>query len=150
MSLEQDIKQKAFSSEIEKAIVNINFTHSYFAGLLNSSLKQHNISIQQFNVLRILKGSHPKPVSVNDITDRMIDKMSNASRLVEKLRLKGLISRNTCLFDKRQVDVSITEEGQDLLKKLNELTLEVIAGHSHLSDQELVELNATLDKIRKK
>lgn len=149
MTLEEQIKQKSFSSEAEKAIVNISFTHSYLAGLLNSALKEYNVSLQQFNVLRILKGQHPKPVSVNDITDRMIDKMSNASRLVEKLRLKGFIQRDKCSFDKRQVDVSITESGISLLSQLNIVVNELISHHNHVTPEEYQQLNKLLDKIRK-
>ncbi len=148
MSIEKDIKQKSFKTEIEKAVVNINFTQSYFAGLFNASLKDHNISIQQFNVLRILKGSHPNAVSVNDITDRMVDKMSNASRLVEKLRIKGLVCRNTCKFDKRQVDVSITEQGEEVLEVLNQKTRGVLAQLNHVSDEDLAQLNDILDRLR--
>ena len=149
MSLEEQIKQKSFTSEAEKAIVNISFTQSYFAGLLNSALKQYNVSIQQFNVLRILKGQHPKPVSVNDITDRMIDKMSNASRLVEKLRLKGFVERNKCSFDKRQVDVSITNSGIAILDQLNLVIGGLISSHNHVSSEEYQQINTLLDKIRK-
>lgn len=149
MSLEKDIKQSQFESEAQKAVVNISYTQSYFANLLNAAYKQHNISVQQFNVLRILQGSHPRPVSINDITDRMIDKMSNASRLVEKLRIKGLVERTKCKFDRRQVDVSITEDGQALLLRLNQLTSDVIESHSHVSVEDLEVLNRTLDKLRK-
>ncbi|MBT8328051.1 MAG: MarR family transcriptional regulator [Bacteroidia bacterium] len=149
MSLEKQIKQKSFSSEAEKAFVNINFTQSYISGLLNAAMKKHNVSVQQFNVLRILKGQHPKPVSVNDITDRMIDKMSNASRLVEKLRLKGLIERSKCSFDKRQVDVSITPTGVALLDQLNLIINEIISNHNHVTSEEYQQLNTLLDKIRK-
>ena len=149
MSLETQIKQKSFSSDAEKAIVNIAFTNAYLAGLTNSALKEHNVSTQQFNVLRILKGQHPKPVSVNDITDRMIDKMSNASRLVEKLRIKGLVERKKCAYDKRQVDVCITESGVELLDKLNVIMDDVISSFGHVTNEEYQQLNALLDKIRK-
>ena len=148
MTLEQKIKQKSFSNEAEKAIVNISYTNSYLTHLINTALKKHNVSVQQFNVLRILKGQHPKPVSVNDITDRMIDKMSNASRLVEKLRIKELIERNKCSFDKRQVDVSLTQLGLDQLEMLNELVNEVISNHNNLSQEEFAHLNNLLDKFR--
>ena len=149
MTLENQIKQKSFSSETEKALVNISFTHSYLTGLINSSLKEYNVSVQQFNVLRILKGQHPKPVCINDIGDRMIDKMSNASRLVEKLRLKGYIERTKCSFDKRQVDVNITEEGIKLLDKLNVAIAQLIAALNHVSPEEYQTVNTILDKIRK-
>ncbi len=149
MSIEKQIKQKAFKSESEKALVNINFTQSYFSSLMNGSLKNFNVSMQQFNVLRILKGQYPKPVSVNDITDRMLDKMSNASRLVEKLRQKGYVERAKCSYDKRQVDVSITSLGIEMLDKLTEIVSEIIDDHNHLSDEEFITLNNLLDKLRK-
>lgn len=148
MRLEEQIKQGKFSSHAEKAIVNISFTHSYLSGLVNSALKIYNVSSQQYNVLRILKGQYPKPVSINDITSRMIDKMSNASRLVEKLRNKGLIERVSCSYDKRQVDVTITSEGEETLLKMNALVNEIIANHSHLTESEYKQLNLLLDKIR--
>jgi DNA-binding MarR family transcriptional regulator len=149
MGLEENIQQKEFTTEIEKATVNISFTQSYISALLNSSFKTYNISIQQFNVLRILQGQHPKPVSVNDITLRMIDKMSNASRLVEKLFNKNLVGRAKCSYDKRQVDVSITKEGQNTLNKLNKHVEEFYQSHNQLSNDELITLNELLDKLRK-
>jgi DNA-binding MarR family transcriptional regulator len=149
MKIGDQIKQNKFSSETEKAFVNISFTYNYINSRLSQVLKPHDISIQQFNVLRILKGQNPDPVSVNDITDRMIDKMSNASRLVEKLRKKGLVTRTPCSYDKRQVDVGITEKGLSLLLELNELVSEVISNHSHLDEQEFATLNTLLDAFRK-
>tara|TARA_B100001059_G_scaffold81348_1_gene79362 strand:+ start:18527 stop:18823 length:297 start_codon:yes stop_codon:yes gene_type:complete len=85
MTIEKRIKQKKFKSNAEKAIVNIAYTQSYFSSKINSVLKAHNISSLQFNVLRIIKGQHPNPVSLGDITSRMIDKMSNTSRLIRRL-----------------------------------------------------------------
>jgi DNA-binding MarR family transcriptional regulator len=149
MSLEDQIKQTSFASQTEKAFVNINFTHSYVSSRINSRFKSYNVSVQQYNVLRILKGQHPKPVSVNDITDRMIDKMSNASRLVEKLRTKELIERKPCSFDKRQVDVCLTPKGIALLDTLNSQISELILEHSHLTQGEYETLNFLLDKLRK-
>ena len=149
MGLEENIKQKGFTNQIEKAIVNVTYTHSYLSGIFNSQFKSYNISIQQFNVLRILQGQHPKPVSVNDITLRMVDKMSNASRLVEKLHNKNLVGRAKCSYDKRQVDVSITDEGQRVLRELNKNVDQVYKSHNQLSNDELVRLNQLLDKLRK-
>ena len=149
MGLEENIKQKEFTNQIEKAIVNVTYTNSYLSGILTSEFKSYNISIQQFNVLRILQGQHPKPVSVNDITLRMVDKMSNASRLVEKLHTKNLIGRAKCSYDKRQVDVTITEEGQKVLNQLNKHVDKVYENHNQLSNEELITLNELLDKLRK-
>ncbi len=148
MSLEDKIQQKKFVSETEKAVVNISYTHSYISGLINTALKEHNVSIQQFNVLRILKGQHPKPVSINEITGRMVDKMSNASRLVGKLYTKKLVQRTACSYDKRQVDITLTKEGENTLSTLNQLVDEVINAHNNLSVSEYEQLNMLLDKMR--
>lgn len=148
MSLENQIQQNMFANQAEKAIVNISYTHSYIYGLINTALKKHNVSIQQFNVLRILKGQHPKPVAVNEITKRMVDKMSNASRLVDKLDLKNLIERVPCSYDKRQVDISLTQEGRDVLIVLSQLVDDIINAHSNLTVLEYEQLNMLLDKMR--
>lgn len=148
MTLEEQIKQKKFNSQLEKALINVAFTHSLISGNLNKRFKPYNISVQQFNVMRILKGQYPEPVSINDITDRMIDKMSNASRLVEKLRIKGLIKRTTCSFDRRQVDVQLTSEGLDLLETLNVLLVETQSEYKNLTEEEYRTLNDLLDKMR--
>ena len=148
MGLEEAIKQSKFESEREKAIVNISYTQSYLSTSFNTALKEYNISLQQFNVLRILKGQHPKAVSINDITARMVDKMSNCSRLVDKLYTKELVKRETCSYDKRQLDISLTSKGSSTLEELNMLTKEVITHHDNLTDTEYQTLNELLDKLR--
>ncbi|MDB4173691.1 MarR family transcriptional regulator [Bacteroidia bacterium] len=148
MGLEEQIKQKAFASEAQKALVNINYTNGYLSSQLHSSLKEYAISVQQFNVLRIIKGQHPKPVSVNEVTTRMIDKMSNASRLVDKLFAKNLVLRKPCSYDKRQVDITLTDKGISLLDKLNKCVDEVISSHDKLTKVEFKQLNLLLDKLR--
>ena len=148
MSLEEQIKQKKFKSQKEKALINISFTHSFLMGRFNQTFKPFNISMQQFNVLRILKGQHPQAVCINDIADRMVDKMSNASRLVEKLRLKGLVERKPCESDRRQVDINLTEEG---LERLDELNMKLSGLHSEfdtLNEKEFNTLNDLLDRLR--
>ena len=148
MKLEELIKQKKFTSQKQKALINIAYSSSFVAGHMNSLFKPFNISMQQFNVMRILKGQHPDPVSINDITDRMIDKMSNASRLVEKLRLKNLVERSTCSNDRRQVDVKLTVEGLNLLEILNEKTKVSMSRFDHVTEEEFRTLNDILDKMR--
>ena len=148
MGIEDQIQQKGFANLTEKALVNISFTNSYLSGLMNTTLKSHTISLQQFNVLRILKGQHPKPTSINEITTRMVDKMSNASRLVDKLCTKGYAVRSTCEYDKRQVDININDKGQELLIRLNGLIAEVIAQHNLLTSEEFKTLNSLLDRLR--
>lgn len=149
MGINEKIKQKNFESETQKAIVNIHFTQSYFSGLTHSALKPYKISSQQFNVLRILKGMDPNAVSINEISERMIDRMSNASRLVDKLCMKGLAVRSQSESDKRQVNVGITLFGKEVLAGLNSSINRVIKTHSdRLCEEEFKKLNELLDKIR--
>ncbi|MBR9859914.1 MarR family transcriptional regulator [bacterium] len=150
MKIEEQIKQNKFSSETEKAVVNIAFTHSFLTGKMNRLFKPYNISMQQYNVMRILKGQHPKPVSINDITDRMIDKMSNASRLVEKLKTKKLVERNISEHDRRQAEVVLTKAGLNTLEELNLALSQMIEELKHVSDSDYIQLNNTLDKMRSK
>ncbi|MFT5511788.1 MAG: DNA-binding MarR family transcriptional regulator [Bacteroidia bacterium] len=149
MSLEEDIKQEKFSSEYQKLAINIAFTNSFLTNLLNSYLKPYDLSVQQYNVLRILRGQHPSPVSINAITDRMIDKMSNASRLVEKLRKKDMIHRQPCNTDKRQVDVCITTNGLENLSKIDALMGQYEHQFDHLDISEVTMANKVLDDLRK-
>ena len=120
MTIEKRIKQKKFKSNAEKAIVNIAYTQSYFSSKINS---------QQFNVLRIIKGQHPNPVSVGDITSRMIDKMSNTSRLIRRLEKKDLVQRVNNPFDGRQINVFLTLRGAQILEKSNVLVNNVVNEH---------------------
>jgi DNA-binding MarR family transcriptional regulator len=149
MSLEEDIKQEKFSSEYQKLMINIAFTNSYLANLLNKYLKPYDISMQQYNVLRILRGQHPSLVSINSITNRMIDKMSNASRLVEKLHKKNMISRQTCTADKRQVDVGIATKGLKALDEIDVLMSDFESNFNHLDIRAVQQANNVLDDLRK-
>lgn len=148
MSLEQDIKQEKFHNEFEKVAVNILFTASWLYNMNASRLKPHAITPEQYNVLRILRGSHPKAMMLADVTCRMIDKSSNATRLVEKLRQKGLLKREICENNRRQVDISITEKGLSVLKKIDaeaEIWMETL---KIITKTEAQELNRILDKLR--
>lgn len=148
MSLEEDIKQEKFQSEYQKLVVNIAFTHSFLTNMFNSYLKPYDLSMQQYNVLRILRGQHPEPVSINSITDRMIDKMSNASRLVEKLHKKEMIGRSKCAADKRQVDVTITSKGLETLTELDHLMGDYENKFNHVDQKAIAEVNNVLDELR--
>lgn len=149
MKLEEEIKQrKRFASDYERLIVNILFTASWLESKNIQRLKPYGISPQQFNVLRILRGSAPEPVALNVIAQRMIDKNSNATRLVEKLRLKGLVKREVCANNRRQVDITITNKGNDLLNKLDQSADEWLKSFEHMSKQQVTQLNDLLDKIR--
>jgi len=148
MSIEQDIKQEQFASPYHKLVINIAFTNGYLTNLLNNYLKPYGISMQQYNVLRILRGQHPNPVSINSITDRMIDKNSNASRLVEKLRIKSLIGRSQCPEDKRQVDVCITTKGLEVLSEIDKIMTDYDKHFSHLNVSDVELANSVLDDLR--
>lgn len=149
MILEKEIKQTKFVSPVQKAILNILFTSSWLNNLTTQKLKPFGISPQQYNVLRILKGSAPEKLMLADISSRMIDKMSNATRLVEKLRQKALCTRELNEQNRRQVMIGITEKGMELLLKIEE-----DMNHQHLSFTEKLTtseaelLSQLLEKIR--
>ncbi|HRJ31607.1 MAG TPA: MarR family transcriptional regulator [Cyclobacteriaceae bacterium] len=148
MPLEQDIHQEKFQSEFQKAAVNILFTGSWLYNINAAFLKEFDVTPEQFNVLRILRGSHPNPMMLADITCRMIDKNSNATRLVEKLRVKGLVKREICKNNRRQVDISITEKGMSLLTKIDKSSDAWQSALKNLTKAEAHELNRLLDKLR--
>lgn len=148
MKLEDEIKQKAFKNPYQKLMVNILYTGSWLQFMESGFLKEYKLTLPQFNVLRILRGKHPEPVTVNDIIDRMLDKSSNASRIIDKLAAKNLAERRVCKKDKRAVDVMITRNG---LKILMEIDKEIPKWEKKLrtiTSAEAVNLNNLLDKLR--
>lgn len=148
MRLEDEIQQNKFKSEHQKASINLIYSSGYLINQFNEKAKSFYITRQQYNVLRILKGQYPKSASINLIKDRMLDKMSDASRIVERLRIKGLIEREISKFDKRAVDITITEKGISLLDEMEPSIESVDRIFKEFSDQELEQFNALLDKMR--
>lgn len=148
MALEKDIKQEKFTNEFEKAAVNILFTGSWLYNINTARLKRFDITPEQYNVLRILRGSHPQTMMLAEITSRMIDKNSNATRLVEKLRQKGFVNREICENNRRQVDINITDKGLNVLKKVELASDEWLRTLKNISKTEALELNRILDKLR--
>jgi DNA-binding MarR family transcriptional regulator len=148
MKLEDEIVQKKFDSDYHKLAVNILYTSHWLTNLYSDALKPHNLTIQQFNILRILRGQHPKVVNLKLIKERMLDKMSDVSRLVERLREKGLVERKICPTDRRNIDICITNEGLNLLKELDKDIEKFNLFLSNLSMDEIQSLNDTLDKLR--
>lgn len=146
--IEDAIQQKEFKDQFNKAVVNLIFTHSYLVTAQNILFKPHDLSPEQYNVLRILRGQNGVPTTVSSIQDRMLNKMSNASRLVEKLKLKELVQREECPSDRRQVDVLITEKGLDLLSLLEIQVEEGNRSFVKLTKEEAIQLNDLLDKLR--
>jgi len=149
MSLEKDINQSKFRNEQQKGVLNIMFTYNWIVERIKAMLDKEDITPQQFNILRILRGSHPQPLSTLQIRERMLDKMSDTSRIVDRLILKNLVSKKICAGDKRLVDVTITDKGRRLLEKLDKRNEEMDEIIKELSNSELKTLNKLLDKIRK-
>ncbi len=148
MKLEEEIHQKKFRNEYHKAFVNIIYTYNWVIEQNFQVVKPFGITLQQYNVLRILRGCSPKPATIKYIKERMLDKMSDASRIVEKLRLKDLVERNICESDRRNVDIFITEKGLKLLVQLDEKINSIENNMKNISEKEAGTLNDLLDKIR--
>ncbi len=148
MELGKEIKQTKFKDEYQKAMLNVLYTGNWVNSMHTRFFKNYSLSPQQYNILRILKGQHPKPASVNLLIERMLDKMSNASRLVEKLRQKKLVKRTVSPLDRRQVDVSLTEQGFGLLQKIEKDEKILEDCFRKLSEEEVFFLNKILDKVR--
>jgi DNA-binding MarR family transcriptional regulator len=149
VKLEDEIKQSKFRNEYHKLGVNIVYTANWLTHHHGRHCKEYGITPEQFNILRILRGQYPNPATVNLLIERMLNKMSNASRLVEKLRKKGLVERRTSKDDRRACDVLITQKGLDTLKEMDSMDKEMAKLMSHLSEAEVKNTNKILDKIRK-
>ena len=142
--LAKDINSK-FPNEKVKALINIKYTAHWLDSFGNKALKPFNISIQQYNILRILRGADAS-IAVNTVKERMIEKSPNSTRLMDKLCEKELIERIRCENDRRVVFVKITYEGMELLKKIDMTGFEKIM--DKLSEKEAKTLSRLLDKIR--
>lgn len=148
MKLEEAIKQKEFKDPYNKAVVNLLFTHGHIVAKQSALFKPFGLSPEQYNVLRILRGQNGNPITVSSIQDRMLNKMSNASRLVEKLKQKGLVVREECPTDRRQVDIIITDKGLEVLGALENAIYSLNRELVQLDEQEINVLNELLDKLR--
>lgn len=148
MGLAEDIKQSKFRNNRQKAALNIFFTSNWLNEKARAFLGEYDLTNQQFNVLRILRGSRPKPLSTQQIRERMLDKMSDTSRIVDRMLRKGLVEKKICEGDKRLVDVIITESGMELLSKIDQLEGELFRGVDNLSEKEATILSDLCDKIR--
>ena len=150
MKLEQAIHQSSFTSGDQKLTLNFIYTYNNFKEDQKNFFKPFGVTPQQFNVLRILRGNYPKPYTTSQVRDRMLDKMSDASRIVERLVKKGLANRSTTKTDKRLVDVVISDKGLRLLKNIDvPLEIEMTNSFAMLSGEEKKALTLLLDKMRK-
>jgi DNA-binding MarR family transcriptional regulator len=149
MSIEKDIQQQSFRNNYQKAAVNLLFSANWLNEKIKDFLHEEGITPQQYNILRILKGSK-KPLSTLQIRERMLDKMSDTSRIVDRLLLKGLVEKKISCTDKRLVDVNIAKKGLQLIEKLDEKNAKLDGILNLLNETEVVLLNQLLDKIREK
>jgi MarR family 2-MHQ and catechol resistance regulon transcriptional repressor len=148
MGIEHDIQQVTFQSAHQKAMLNVLYTYGWMIERVKLFLADEDITHQQFNILRILRGA-PKPLSTLQIRERMLDKMSDTSRIVDRLVAKGLAKKVTCGKDKRLVDVTITDEGRKLLKRLDASGDPINDVMCNLTEQEAELVSSLLDKLRK-
>ena len=148
MKLEEEIAQRKFRNERHKLAVNILYTYGWLTALHAQIFREQGITSQQFNVLRILRGQHPHPASIKLIRNRMLDKMSDASRIVDKLHQKGLALRKTSDQDRRHTDVFITKKGLKILSALDKCDKKFDDHSKNLSLKEAGMVNQLLDKMR--
>jgi len=148
MSIEKDIQQSKFRNEYHKTVVNLIFTYNWITEKNKQFFEKGDITAQQYNILRILRGAG-KPLSTLQIRQRMLDKMSDTSRIVDRLVKKELVQKVICKTDRRLVDVTITDSGMQLLDKLDSYNEQMDAMLESLSEEEARMLNNLLDKIRR-
>jgi len=144
----KETKAPRYESAFHEAIVNVSFTHNWCNDKVKQAVSPYDITSQQFNVLRILRGQFPNPSTINLIKSRMLDKMCDASRIVDRLVQKGIVIKNISNYDKRAVDILINDKGLNLLKKIDsEVNLSGILS-SNITKEEAEQLIALLDKAR--
>ena len=149
MKIEDELKGR-FRNDYHKGMINLTYTVKQLSYDFQQELKKHGLTEPQYNILKILRGFRSEgPISLGFIKDRMLDKMSDVSRIVDKLFAKGLIKRQENLKDRRQKDLEITDIGLSLLKQMDDCEKIVDTLLSNLSQNEVQELNRLLDKIRK-
>ncbi len=148
MKIEKAIQQKKpFRNCRHRAMVNLIYTNNWMVDQLRAKIKPHGITMQQYNVLRVLRGAG-EPISTSVIRERLLDKMADTSRMVHRLHQKGLVERSECEHDKRLVDISLTDKGMELLSRLDKLEPEMDAICSKLTEEEALRLSELLDKLR--
>ena len=148
MRLEDEIKTKGFKSEYHKLSINLIYTYNWLTAISQAEFGLFGITMQQFNILRILMGQYPTPCTIQLLKARMLDKQSDASRLVDRLVAKGLVQREPCTTDRRKMDVLISKKGLDLLEEIDPVMQKLDDTLSGLSVEEAKTLNDLMDKVR--
>jgi DNA-binding MarR family transcriptional regulator len=148
MQLQEETHTTKFENEHQQAVVNVLFTYTWCIDQLKKVIMPYDITTQQFNILRILRGQYPSPSTINLLKSRMLDKMSDASRIVDRLVQKELALKNSSISDKRSVDILISRKGLALLKKMDaEVSISGVIA-ANLTEPEAAQLNILLDKMR--
>ena len=148
MEIEKEIFSNKFENNHQKAIINLIYTYGWITNLLKQQLNKYKITLQQYNILRILRGQHPNPATINMLKERMLDKMSDASRIVDRLEQKELVNRFINTKDRRAVDILITKKGLDLLLKLDVEMSSKNFLDENINSTEAGILSDLLDKMR--
>jgi len=148
MRIEDEIKSTKFEDNYHKVVINISYTEGWLNNVIRPQFEKYNLTVQQFNILRILRGQLPCPATVNLLKERMIDKMSDASRIVDRLVQKELVSRCTNTKDRRAVDIRISDKGLDVLAKMDAEFKTKDLLQTNLTPEEAATLSDLLDKLR--
>ena len=146
--IEDEIKQTKFRSEGQKLIINLIYTYNQISGQMSMMLQPHGLTMQQYNILRILKGQFPNPSTNNLVKDRMLDRNSDVTRLIDRMIRNGLVTRTSCEKDRRRVDILITQQGLDVLDAIQaqETDLDIVA--QRLPEEQQRAMNGMLDDLR--
>jgi DNA-binding MarR family transcriptional regulator len=148
MRIEDEIKGR-FRNDYHKGMLNLAYTVKQLSYDFLQLLKKHGLTEPQYNILRVLRGNRSgRPASIGYIKDRMLDKSSDVSRIIDRLFAKGYIDRNENRGDRRQKDIVITEKGLGLLDKMDDCEKKVDMLLANLTPNEIKELNRLLDKTR--
>ena len=148
MKIEDEIKQPIFKDTYQKMAINLLYTTGWLQQRQAGAFREFGVTLPQFNILRILRGQHPKPATVNLLIERMLDKTSNASRIVDKLEAKQLVTRRVCPSNRRAVDIRITDAGLELLSRLDVVLQQQNEQLHKLTPEEAAQLSDLLDKLR--
>ncbi|MCK8480171.1 MarR family winged helix-turn-helix transcriptional regulator [Psychroserpens algicola] len=149
MSIESDIKSTVKLNENDKTVINLIYTNNWLKEKALTDFKSYGLSSEQYNVLRILRGQKGQPANLSTIQERMLNKMSNTTRLIDKLLKKDLVTRQTCPSNRRKIEILITSKGLELLTELDDKVKKSNLNITkNLNTSELTTLNLLLDKLR--
>jgi len=150
MGIETDIRQSKFTSIHQKSLVNLLYTGEYLSSEINSTLKKFLLTSPQYNILRILKGAHPSHLTPSEIKSVMISKQSDLTRLIDRMKEKGIVDRMVCTKNRRNVNINITNSGLSLLEDINPAIDQICVSYieNKLTPEEAKTLSKLLDKIR--